>query len=239
MANEIQTSQANQIVDAGDPYLNMIERVISDPNADVTKLEKLWEMKKDIDRLEKKRIFSAAFAKMQPEFPIIKRTKKNHTGWYAPWSTIKIAINPILEKHGFSLRHTTKQENKTIIVTAILEHLCGHREDSSLVLPYESSGSKNEVQAIGSAQSYGIRYTGCAILGLATEDIDDDGTAAGGVINDEQLNILKKKLQDSKSNEHDFCKAYKVDSVDKLPASIFKAALATVQVKIERQNANN
>jgi hypothetical protein len=42
----------------------------------------------------------------------------------------------------------------------------------------DTSGSKNPIQALGSAVSYLQRYTLLSLAGLATEDQDDDGATA-------------------------------------------------------------
>ena len=63
-----------------------------------------------------------------------------------------------------------------------LEHLLhkeGHKEKTTLLVPFDYSGSKkhNPAQAMGSSVSYGKRYTLCALLNIATRD-DNDASAA-------------------------------------------------------------
>ena len=45
--------------------------------------------------------------------------------------------------------------------------------------PLDTSGGKNNIQAMGSAVSYLERYTLLAITGLSTKEMDDDGRGAG------------------------------------------------------------
>ena len=47
-----------------------------------------------------------------------------------------------------------------------------------MVLPLDTSGSKNAVQAVGTSVSYGKRYVMCAMLNIATRGEDDDGISA-------------------------------------------------------------
>jgi hypothetical protein len=44
----------------------------------------------------------------------------------------------------------------------VLSHELGHSEETTMTLPLDTSGSKNNVQAVGSSTSYGKRYTATA-----------------------------------------------------------------------------
>lgn len=57
----------------------------------------------------------------------------------------------------------------------MLSHRAGHREVTSIVLPVDTSGSKNGVQAVASSVSYGKRYTAGLLLNITTTGEDDDG----------------------------------------------------------------
>ncbi|HET9820175.1 MAG TPA: ERF family protein, partial [Rhodanobacteraceae bacterium] len=54
----------------------------------------------------------------------------------------------------------------------------GHREETSITLPADTSGSKNAVQAVASSTSYGKRYTAGALLNLTSHGEDDDAFSA-------------------------------------------------------------
>jgi hypothetical protein len=80
-------------------------------------------------------------------------------------------------KHGFALTFRTDFTNG-ITVTGVLSHSAGHREETSITLPADASGSKNAVQAVASTVSYGKRYTAGALLNLTSHGEDDDAYAA-------------------------------------------------------------
>jgi hypothetical protein len=64
-------------------------------------------------------------------------------------------------------------------VTCKLTHKQGHSEEVTLEAPLDTSGGKNNIQAMGSSVSYLERYTLLAITGLATKEQDDDGASTG------------------------------------------------------------
>ena len=59
-------------------------------------------------------------------------------------------------------------------ITATMSHHEGHTTTSAMSLPFDTSGNKNNVQAIGSALKYGMRYGIVALLSVSTHDGDDN-----------------------------------------------------------------
>lgn len=94
-------------------------------------------------------------------------------------SVVQAAIKG-LAKVGISHAWSTEQlDGGRVAVTCTLTHCLGHKESVTLDAGKDDSGKKNNIQALGSAITYLQRYTLLAITGLATEDQDDDGHAAG------------------------------------------------------------
>ena len=158
----------------------MFERLACDPNVDVAKLEKLIEMQERIMRHQAKAAFDAAFAEMQGEIPIItERGEISVNGQirskYARFEDILVEVKPVLQKHGFALRHRNHFTDGKIKIVGILSHRCGHSEEDEFEAKADDSGSKNAIQALGSTRSYGQRYTTISLLNIATKGADDDG----------------------------------------------------------------
>ena len=174
-----------------DPMVSMIERVASDPNSDITKLEKMLEMKERHDAAQAKSAFDAAFAKASAEFPDVplKGENKHQKTRYALLKDIIGCTRPVLARHGLALSFSTEVTQGEVIVTAELSHEGGHTKRNSLPLPRDAGAGRNAVQAVGSSQTYGQRYTAQAILGLSLgEDTEDDGDASGAKNNGDQGN---------------------------------------------------
>ncbi len=177
--------------------ISMIERAARDPSVDITKMERLFEMHQRVQTQGAKTAYLAALAKLQAELPAVERKGKGHNDKrYARFEDFIEVIKPCLAKNGFSLTWRVKQEPSIIRTVAVLGHEAGHQEETELALPIDNSGNKNPVQGHGSSISYGKRYTGLTLLGVATEDEDDDGKAAGATpkktITDEQAEQLSR-----------------------------------------------
>jgi len=191
---------AARVVPMTDPtqIMALIADVAKTPGIDPDRLDKLLALQERIMDRNAKAAFDQAMAQMQPHLPVIDRKgriivreKDKNTGErtgkelqntpYAKWEDINEAMTPVLSQFGFA--QTFRVEGgagSTVAVTTILSHEAGHREQTTIILPHDSTGSKNSVQAIGSAISYGKRYGSGALLNFTTRGEDDDGKTAGG-----------------------------------------------------------
>lgn len=218
--------------------LAVISRAAADPNVDIDKLERLLAMQERIVARQAQAAYNAALAKMQPELPMITERGgiRDRSGdvqsTYALWEDIVGVITPILSRHGFALSFRTAGTDGGVVVTGVLSHAAGHSEQTSLPLPIDTSGSKNQVQAIGSSTSYGKRYTAAALLNLRTGEVDDDGRAGGDeYITENQVLDLETLITDVGANKVNFLKFCKVASLDQIKTSQFKRAVQALEEK--------
>jgi ERF superfamily len=117
----------------------------------------------------------AALAAAQLKFEPIKKTKKNpfFKSLYADLEDIISATQPALAAQGLVVIQKLTNDGKNVIVTTRLAHKSGQWIESVLSMPI---GPKVDHQAIGTAATYGRRYSYQAIIGVAAE-LDDDGNA--------------------------------------------------------------
>ena len=221
--------------------MEVISRAAADPNTDVDKLERLLQMYERISDRDAKAAYAAALSEMQPKLPVINERGKISTdkgkttqSRYALWEDINEAIGPVLAEHGFGLSFRTGQtaEGK-ITVTGILSHRGGHQEETQIILPHDSSGNKNAVQAVGSSTSYGKRYTAMALLNITSRGEDDDGKAGGdpgGLTEDQQADV-QALMEDVGADRERFLKYIKADSIAAIPAASFDKVMKTLEAK--------
>lgn len=173
-----QAPAAPAISEETSAWIAMIERLATNPDVNVDKLEKLLTMQERVQARNAEAEYNAAFAAMQPEIPVIVERHEGDSGkWsYAALEDIVEAVRPILAKHGFALNHkTTWPDDNTVKVIGILKHRAGHSETSEFKAKADNTGSKNGIQALGSSESYGKRYTTKDLLCIVTRGADDDG----------------------------------------------------------------
>lgn len=171
-------------------FASMLERLAANPAVDVDKIERLIAMQKDVVATNAKAAFAAAKAAMLSEIPnVIKRGKikvegnenraKRETP-YAKFEDIVAVIRPVLHNHGFDLSHKTEWlDGGKIKIIGRLIHEAGHEERDEFITVADTGPGRNAVQSLGSAVSYGRRYTTKNLLLIAEHGEDDDGKKTG------------------------------------------------------------
>jgi hypothetical protein len=202
--------------------LSVIERVAMSPDADIQKMQALLDMQEKVLNRNAKMEYSAAFAEMQTELPEVTEKGRAHNSKYATFEDINAAVKPVLSKHGFGISFRVNQDDGKIKVTGVLVHKDGHSEQTDMVLPADTGGSKNAVQAIGSSVSYAKRYVLCALLNISTRGEDDDAAKADKGVTEFQKDAMKDVLMKCTQATRDwFEKTY--NSIDEVPANKFTA----------------
>lgn len=163
----------------------MIQALIERPDADIDKVEKLFDLQERWEANEAKKAYYAAVAAAQAEIPPITYDSwVEHSGiefGFASLAGIIEKVRPILSRHDLTLTwRTGTTERGDPVVTCSLTHGLGYGEDTTLAAPPDTSGKKNPIQSLRSTVSYLKRTTAEALLGLATKRDDaDDGNDAG------------------------------------------------------------
>lgn len=146
--------------------------------ADISVLEKLMALQERYEASQARKAFDSAMADAKARMGTVHKATKGNYGNYADFASVARHVDPVLSEHGLSYRFNVDQTERAMKVTCIVRHRDGHFEETTLMSPVDTSGSKNAVQQIGSTQTYLQRYTLMAALGLAASK-DDDGHAAG------------------------------------------------------------
>lgn len=248
--------------------LKILADAAADPNVNPDKMRALLDLQKEISAKEARDAFTRSYIAMQRELPSIdakgrivipakegSRNRQAQNTPYATFNEIHRVTTPILEKHGFALGFAPDStEDSRLIMRGYLEHVSGHQKTGNIVLPMDTTGSKNNVQAIGSAISYGKRYLAVTLLNLvshAAQDADDDGVAAGQKVEPEKTEELKPKItkaqvaelhkliEDSGATEGMVLNHFKVEALEEMtPADFIEAKQACNNFKAKRAAGN-
>lgn len=163
--------------------LAVISRAATNPDVDIGKMERLLDMQERVMAKEAEMAFYSDMSELQDAMPTIKKegqiaVKGTVRSRYARFEDILGQTKGLLKKYGFSVSFKSNFVDGELEITGTLSHRQGHHESTTMRLPFDSSGSKNNVQAIGSSVSYGKRYVYCMLLNINITEDDDDGQAA-------------------------------------------------------------
>ena len=149
---------------------------------------------------------------------------------HATLAQVTQKISAELSKHGLSASWRVAQ-NGVIAVTTRIAHVKGHFEETTVSAPSDKTGSKNDIQAVGSTITYLERYGLLALTGLATFDQDDDANQVAEVIDSKQLNQLLDMIAEKGVEIPKFCGYLKIDNLEDLPKAKFQQALEALQAR--------
>lgn len=228
--------------------MQLMQRALEAGNLEL--VERMMTLQERWEAMQSRKAFEAALALAQADLPVILKTRTvnlgNGRGYrYEDFATIDRTIKPHLKDHGITYRFRTEaQPDGKLKVTCILSGH-GHSEENSQAAKPDASGSKNEVQALGSVQTYLMRYTLKAALGLAASD-DDDGRGGvqqqaaddtGELISSEQAQTLLAALKVREMPVDRLLKWIRtahrshieVKEIADIPASIFQVCLDKIR----------
>ena len=236
MGNELATQQ--------DALLTVIERVASNPEADVTKLEKMLDMQERIMDKNAESAFNKAMVKAMSEIPSFEEAKTGASTKggvlmykYATFEQINKVVKPILAANGLFMSFTTDFKDGGVYVTAVITHQDGHAKQSTGLYPFDTSGQKNQIQAVGSAISYGKRYQQNALLNITTHGEDDDGFASQKKIDAGQIKELNRGLIKAGAKSTGLCEYLSVEKLSDISADDYSAAIQFIQNLIGAQKS--
>ena len=146
----------NQLVNQPTTPATLLQIAVA-AGADIDKLEKLMELQMRWDANEAKKAYTRAMSQFRTGCPEIYRNKTvnygqtsyTHADLAGTISQIKGQLTECGLSHSWRTDH-----NGAVKVTCILTHVDGHSEETSLVCQPDATGSKNAIQAVGSAVTY-------------------------------------------------------------------------------------
>lgn len=228
-----------------DPFIAMVERLGTNPNVDVDKLERILAMNEKVLDRNQSTAFNDSFSKAQRNIDLVvasafnQQTKSNYT----KLSSVLVQAKKHWESEGFGLMFyegdCPKEDHKRTMVD--IRHNQGHTETRHIDLAIQTTGiagkaMMTQIHGEGSSFSYGRRYLTCMIWNIPTGD-DDDGNAAGSqdeFITKEQVEDITKRIKklygEDDSMFMDWIKeGTGAETIDTIPAKFFDGIVRTLK----------
>lgn len=246
--------------------LNFVARAMADPAIDVTKLEMLLRMQREIVAEDARVQFHRAMNATQGEMQAVVRDAINDQtrSKYATLEAVDAAIRPVYARNGFSLSFSeVPNDAPELRIACLVKHAAGHVETYHLSALSDTVGAKGNpnktpIQGVGSSVSYLRRYLTCMIFNVALRD-DNDGNRqrpandrgpnqdgdTGELISRVQVNELRALMLETRILEAVVLakKAPGLATIEALPAAAFHVIrndlLSRKNVLAQRAAANS
>lgn len=235
----------------GNDFLSLIEKVVSNPEISVEKMQALLDMQLQMEDRRAASAFDAAMIQAQREVEALKWDKKGDNNRYASYPRIEKMIRPVREKHGFTQSYDTEISPVAgqMIFCCDVSHEGGHTKRYRLPMSIDGQGPKGGgvmtgAQAVGNGTSYAMRYLDKMIwnIPMLVDKDDNDGAEQYEKIKPKQAADLRALADEAKRPDEKvkdvlqgFCEYFKIDKIENLPASMFESAVTAFQ---KRRDAN-
>lgn len=235
VATKVETPVA-QSRDETAALISMIERAARDPQIDIDKMERLFQMHERMTARTAEAAFNAAMAAAQAELkPVIRKIRNTQTNSsYADLAAISDASDPTIHKHGFGVVCSEFQSTLAnhLGIRCTAKHAAGHSETYDFNVPVDGTGlkgnpNKTATHAYASTLTYGRRYAKCCVFDIATKN-DTDGNAPKGQepITPDQAQELAKLITETKTDIQAVLDFHKAESLSDFTAADYRAAKA-------------
>ena len=171
------------VVDPNATPMQMLA-IMTQRGVSVADLKDLVALAKDWEANQARKAYVEAMTAFKAEPHEILKTKfvdidGGPKFFHATLANVVDGVVASLAKHGLSHKWITDQSNKDQIkVTCVITHRLGHSESTEMVGGPDTTGRKNPIQQVASAQTLMQRYTLLSLCGLASKDMDDEAQLA-------------------------------------------------------------
>lgn len=228
---EVPTQQAPQ----DNMLMAIIEKAVTNPEVDVDKMSAMLDVQERIMNKNAEAEFNIAMVSALGEIPSFEEKTQGHGYKYATFEQINKIVKPILAKYDLFVNFTTNFKDKGVYVTAQITHKGGHAKQTTGLFPFDPSGSKNNIQAVGSAISYGKRYMQNALLNITTHGEDDDGFATEKTISTAEIAKINAGILKSGIKLSDFLEAMNVSTLSEIKMDNYAEAIGFLTNLIDTQ----
>lgn len=192
------------------PIIQMIERIVLNPEADIDKLERVMAMQERMLDRDQEAEFNRALVKAQSEMPLIqaKSENKQTNSFYAKLDAINASIVPVYTSNGFAVSFDTSESplDDHIRIVAYVAHSAGHSKSFKHDLPIDDKGiqgktNKTQMHGRASTVSYGQRYLLCMIFNVSTGNDNDGNRRTVEPYEQETIQLFAKSIQEAMIND--------------------------------------
>lgn len=231
--------------DEASALISMIERAARDPNVDIVKMERLFDMRERVAARAAEAAFNAAMAAAQAEIAPVAKNKSNthNRSKYADLYAIADKALPVAHKHGFGLSFSEFRSEipNHLGVACKVTHAAGHSERYEFNVPVDAAGSQGKVnktatQAYGSTFTYGRRYATCGVFNIAIKD--DDGNAhpgGNGMVTEDQVAELNNLISETQADAGWICEHYSIETLADMTTKQFGEAKSGLTARLKGQ----
>lgn len=214
----------------------VIERGVTAESVGV--VERLVALQERMDERAAVKQFNTAFVALQTDLPVIVATTIiPNRGKYERFEDICRVVNPLLQKHGFTVSFTMDFKENRILETCHLKHIGGHSQSNSFAV--RSGKADTDTQADCKAATTAKRNALLNCLNVvirqdALQNEDGDASLEGGLIGPDKVQYLREQVRDTGSNEAAFLKMAGASTYEEIRTGAYDVLVRALESKKKR-----
>jgi hypothetical protein len=206
-------------------------------------LERLVALQERVTDRDARMAYIQALSRFREECPQPQKNRENSqfqvtrngtkkTARYSSLDEIERVTRPVAARHGLTWTWDTRMDGELMHVSCKVRHIDGHEDSATVSLPVESKAGASPQQKFAITQTYGMRYSLIAALGITSTDDDTDGNAPPAeTITASQEADLRALIEDVGADEARFRRYLGVKALGDLAASDLPGAIKALEAK--------
>jgi len=218
--------------------MQAIQSAAANPGVDIDKMERLWDMHKQLVASQNEASFNNAMTLAQGEMQRVSADANNpqtHSK-YASYAAIDRELRPIYTKHRFALSFDTGEgaPDEYVRVVCNVSHGDGHSKSYHIDMPADGKGAKGgdvmtKTHAVGAGTSYGMRYLLKMIFNVAVGEDDVDGNEPVEFITEDQAANIEALIEEVDAEKDRFLKWCLSDSVEEISVGKYSRCIKKLE----------
>jgi len=228
---------------------DMMGMAIAQGESGIAALERLVALQERATDRRARMAYVEALSRFREQCPPIPRTRQNTQfskvnragvsgpSMYAGLEDIDRVARPVASANGLIWTWDTTVDATMMHITCKVLHVDGHYETATVSMPHESKAGASSQQKYAITQTYGMRYSLIAALGITTADADTDGNVPGNgseKITEGQVADLYALADEVKADLPKFLKYMGVSALSDIPVSDYPRAVSALEKKRSR-----
>jgi hypothetical protein len=200
-------------------------------------VERLVALAERQEQRQAEKAFNAAFVALQTDLPVIvAKTVIPNRGKYERFEDVCEVVNPLLQKHGFSISFSMDFKENRILETCHLRHSGGHSQSNSFAV--RSGKADTDTQADCKAATTAKRNALLNCLNIVIrQDVhqdEDNAVNEGEAITFEQAETLRGMVSDTGSDEAKFLAFAGAKAYAEIGSARYESCFAALNKKARR-----
>lgn len=217
----------------------MLQRFLENPESakNVEVAERMFALYERAEARNAEREFNRAFVSLQSELPVIvAKTVIPNRGKYERFEDLCTVVNPLLQKHGFTVSFSMTSADNRITETCSLKHVGGHSQSNSFSVRVGRADSETQADCKAATTAKRNALLNCLNIVIRQDALqsEDDAANEGAFIAWDKAEFLRQQVKETGSDEAAFLRFAGADNYEEIGENRYAELAAALAKKAKK-----